>query len=143
MIATFKKKGWMKLMRYTGKNITQLLTSQLALMKSQLTMMKNVMTTRIVYEEEDVQQNLTYLLELKEVEIGELLVVNEQLEQENTKLREEIRLLKDQVSYLTHQCNLSSQSAVVAQQQMLSVQTTQEERPEITALSLKGDDKKV
>ena len=77
------------------------------------------------------------------MQIGELQVVNEQLEQENIKLWEEIRLLKDQVSYLTHQCNLSSQSAIVAQQQMLSVQTTQQERPEISVLSLKGDDKKV
>ena len=49
MIATFKKKGWMKLMRYSGKNITQLLTSQVTLMKSQLTMMKNVMTMRMEY----------------------------------------------------------------------------------------------
>ena len=76
------------------------------------------------------------------MEIGKVQIVNEQLEQENTKLQEEICLLKDQVSYLTHQCNLSSQSALVAQQQMLSVQTTQQERPEISALSLKGDDKR-
>ena len=36
MMATFKKKVWTKLRRYTGKNITQLLTSQVALMESQL-----------------------------------------------------------------------------------------------------------
>ena len=50
---------------------------------------------------------------------------------------------KKQVSYLTHQSNLCSQSAIVAQQQMLFVQTTQPERPEISAFLLKGDDKKV
>ena len=77
------------------------------------------------------------------MEIGELQTVNEQLEQNNIKLWEDICLLKDQVSYLTHQCILSSQSTIVAPQQMLSVQTTQHDRPEISALSLKGDDKKV
>ena len=41
MIATLKKKGWMKLMIHTGKYITQLLMSQLALM------MNTVKTTRM------------------------------------------------------------------------------------------------
>ena len=52
-------------------------------------------------------------------------------------------MLKDQVSCITHQCNLSSQIAIVVQQQMLSFQTIQQERPEISALLLKGDDEKV
>ena len=35
-----------------------------------------------------------YLSELKEVEIGELQIIKEQLEQKNTKLQEEIFLVK-------------------------------------------------
>ena len=37
MIKTFKKKGWMKLMIHTGKYMTQLLMSQLALMMNSVT----------------------------------------------------------------------------------------------------------
>ena len=44
--------------------------------------------------EEDVEQILPFLLELKEVEIGVLQIVKEELEQENTKLQEDIYLLK-------------------------------------------------
>ena len=40
----------------------------------------------------NVEQNLTYLLGLKEVEIGELQIVKEQLEQKNTKLQEDIHV---------------------------------------------------
>ena len=47
-----------------------------------------------VHKEEGVRQNLTYLLGLKKVEVGELQNVKEQLEQENTKLQEEKCLLK-------------------------------------------------
>ena len=43
MIATFKKKGWMKLMIHTEKYMTQLLMSQLVLM------MKTVTTTGMKY----------------------------------------------------------------------------------------------
>ena len=43
-----------------------------------------------VNAEDDVQQSLTYLLELKEIEIGQLQVVEAQLEQENTTLQEEL-----------------------------------------------------
>ena len=37
MMATFKKKGWMKLTIHTGKCMTQLLMSQLALMMKTIT----------------------------------------------------------------------------------------------------------
>ena len=47
MIATFKKKGWMKLMIHTGKYMTQLLTSQLALMKTDMTMTMKYMNRRM------------------------------------------------------------------------------------------------
>ena len=70
--------------------------------------------------EEDAK-DLRKLLELQEVEIGELQIENEQLSQENTKLREEIDQLRTHVFHLTHLCNLSSQSATIAQEQMLSI----------------------
>ena len=46
-----------------------------------------------VHEEQDtLEQNLTYLLELKEVEIGELQIVKEQLAQANTNNRKRYAL---------------------------------------------------
>ena len=70
-----QEKGRMKLMIHTGKYITQLLTSQLALM------MKTVTTTRIMYMKRKMysRTKLKKLLEMKEVEIVELQIVKEQI----------------------------------------------------------------
>ena len=62
MIATFKNKGWMKLMIHTGKYMAQLLTNQLALM----------MKTVLHDHENDVHK-------LKETEKGELQIVKKQI----------------------------------------------------------------
>ena len=46
--------------------------------------------------------------------------------------------------HLTHLCSLSSQSATIAEQQVLSIaQQAQQKKAEFTALSLKEDDEKV
>ena len=100
-------------------------------------------TEQYCRNEED-EQDLIKLVELQEVEIGELQIENEQLIQENAKLREEVDMLRNQMFHLTHLCNSSSQSATITQQQMSSIaQQSQQKKAELTALSLKGDDKKV
>ena len=75
--------------------------------------------------------------------IGELQIENEQLIQENTKLREEIDQLRTQVFHLTHLCSLSSQAATTAQQQVLPITQQAQQEAELTALSLKDNDDKV
>ena len=93
---------------------------------------------------EEDEQDLRKLVEIQEVEIGELQIENEQLIQENTKLQEETDKLRTQMVHLTHLCSLSSQSATIAEQQVLSIaQQAQQKKAEFTALSLKGDDEKV
>ena len=93
------------------------------------------------YEED--AQDLTKLLEFQEVEIGELLIENEQLIQENTKLQEEIDQLRTQGFHLTHLCHLSSQLATVAQQQVLSITRQAQQEAELSDLSFKDNDDKV
>ena len=53
MIATFKKKGWMKLMIHTGKYLIQLLMSQQALMMETVTItgIKYMIMKRSLYSE--------------------------------------------------------------------------------------------
>ena len=77
------------------------------------------------------------------MEAGELQIENEQLIQENAKLRGKIDQLRTQVLHLTHLCNLSSQSATVAQQQVLSITGQAQQKAELSALSLKDNDDKV
>ena len=102
------------------------------------------MSTEQHSRNEEDEQDLRKLVEIQEVEIGELQIENEQLIQENTKLREEIDKLRTQMVQLTHLCSLSSQSATIAEQQVLSIaQQAQQKKAEFTALSLKGDDEKV
>ena len=80
---------------------------------------------------------------MKEVEIGDLQIVEDRaVGAREHKITGDFPV-KNTVSYLTHQCNLCTQPAIVDQQQMLSVQTTHLQRPEISALLLKGDEKKV
>ena len=85
-------------------------------------------------------QDLTELLQLQEVEIGELQIENQQLDEENTELQDEIDQLRTQVYNLTH----LSQSAITSQQHILSVaQQALQEEAELSAFSLKGNNDKV
>ena len=101
----------------------------------------NILEMHGQYEEH--AQYLRKLLEFQNVETGELQIENEQLIQENAKLQGKIDQLRTQVLHLTNICNLSSQSAIVAQQQVLSITGQAQQKAELSALSLKDNDDKV